>query len=578
VLSISSKLSRLLPALFIAVLAGGFSVPALAQGFMVKPMRMEITAAAGRVTEIPLEIRNTSGEEARNIELRVVELTQDVDGTWGLIEPSVGETNASAYSSASWTSLPQATVSVPAMQPIQIPVRLDVPPDARGVYFAGIIAETPLPPNPEGIVVRVRFLIPLLIEIVGRPVRQQVALADVEMDYHEANAGTAATTTANLVIANEGRTFSRVKGELVIERSSGADWRAVTSVTVPEKSILPGFTLELGGDLQRRLPSGSYRLRGQLFVDGRRVTPITKEIEFVGDPTAELAYDTALLLEPKEITLDIVPGATRTAVLTVENPGTNAITVSVGASTPTALSGVEMAGIRGTDLSAEPWTQIRPAEFTLAPGRRQNVRVITSIPAENTQYPNYYADLVLSGTYSDGQSAGVTRSIVHLANGRQPSSSAGTVEQLTLSESEVPTQFVLQARLVNIGNVDMNPVARAYLTTPQGTALRSVELTGDEGMLLPFGKRSYSAVMELEDLDPGYYGLLAVFRLENGQQVIRQQVVEITFEEVIATNGTTVEVPVVNIDPDAQDFPEGVKVLTDETPAITLDEGAAAGG
>ena len=50
-------------------------------------------------------------------------------------------------------------------------VRLKPPANARGYYFAGIVAETPIPENATGVVVRVRFLIPLIIEIAGAPWR-----------------------------------------------------------------------------------------------------------------------------------------------------------------------------------------------------------------------------------------------------------------------------------------------------------------------------------------------------------------------------------------------------------------------
>ena len=81
-------------------------------------------------------------------------------------------------------------------------------------------------------------------------------------------------------IANSGQTFSRVRGDLTVERQNGGRWRVVTRVPVKERGIIPGVTLNLGGDLERRLPSGAYRLRADLFVDGRRVAPMQKTIEF----------------------------------------------------------------------------------------------------------------------------------------------------------------------------------------------------------------------------------------------------------------------------------------------------------
>src|SRR4029078_13632569 len=121
---------------------------------------------------------------------------------------------------------------------------------------------------------------------------------------------------------NEGRTFSRVRGTLRVDRENKGVWRPVTRVDVSERGVIPGATLELGDDLHRSLPSGKYRLHGELYVDGRRVSPVEKEIDFTGAPDAdEVAYDTALLLTPPLVTMDVVPGASRITTLKIENPG-----------------------------------------------------------------------------------------------------------------------------------------------------------------------------------------------------------------------------------------------------------------
>ena len=62
--------------------------PASAQGFMVKPMRMEATPRAGQTIELPLQIRNTAGEDARPIELSLVELSQSPTGSWKIADAS----------------------------------------------------------------------------------------------------------------------------------------------------------------------------------------------------------------------------------------------------------------------------------------------------------------------------------------------------------------------------------------------------------------------------------------------------------------------------------------------------------
>jgi hypothetical protein len=498
--------------------------PAVAQGFLVKPMRVEVAPPAGRLIEIPLEIRNTGNTDVRQINLRLVDVSQGPDGAWQLIEPA-DESGSPERSSIAWTELNADSVDIAPMEPAEVTVRVRPPITAKGFYFAGIVAETPLPEITQGIAVRTRFLIPVIVQIPGRPVRQQVDLGDLSMTYQPPGGGPP-TTIAGMSIVNKGGTFSRVRGQMQVERQNGDKWRPVTRFDIPERSIMPGLTLTLGQDLQRRLPSGTYRLRGDLFVDGRRVKPLEKEIAFEGDPSVDtLAYDTALLLNPPMVDMKVAPGATRTTVVEVENPGTDPVNVDIAMTTPRSLIGVEMGELKGAELSAEPWTVVRPAQFTLRPGRRQNVRVMSRVPREGLTHPNYYADLVLKGAYADGQSAGETKSTIHLLNAKMTALVDGTIDQLSVAEGEDAARYVVQSRLTNIGDVHVEPTIRVELKTSQDQLVRNETLIGDEGPLLPLAKRTYSAVVDFSGVEPGYYALRAVASLADDREVAKQQVV-----------------------------------------------------
>jgi hypothetical protein len=517
------------------------------QGFMVKPFRLETLGGAGQLVELPLQIRNIAGQGSIVVNLRLVELTQSLQGGWRPVEPDSDEDTSSFLSSRQWTSLSSNQVTVAPLQPADVTVRISVPTSARGVYFAGVIAETPAPENPQGVSVRVRFLIPIIVYVQGRPVPQSVALDNISMAYR-ADPGTSPTTTAHLRIVNLGRTFPRVRGTLRVEREHEGRWRSVTSSEIPEKGIIPGATLELGDDLRRRLPSGTYRLRGELFVDGRRVAALEEEVAFEGDPTADaVAYDTALILSPPILDLDVLPGASRTTIVRVENPGDDPIDVVMSATIPRDLLGVETDRLSGGELSAAAWTEIRPSEFTIEPGRWQNIRVVSRVPREGAPHPHYYADLVLDGTYPDGQSAGQTRSTVRLANREGETVVDGAIELLQLAEGETPASYIVQVRLANIGNVDIQPFPRAALLSPQGRAIRNAVLSGDDGVLLPLGRRTYSGELDLSDVSPGYYALRALISLAPGREIATEQVLLVEEDDglpvVTVLDSAAIELP-----------------------------------
>ncbi|ATX65576.1 hypothetical protein [Roseinatronobacter bogoriensis] len=520
------------------VILGG-AATSLAQGFMVEPMRIHVSVAPGQNIQVPVNIRNTATDGPRDLELRLAHLDQNTAGGWAFQD--VVDGIPAHQSSLDWTSLSETDARIAPLEPAQVMLSIQPPRNARGAYFAALLIETPAPPEDAlGLSVRMRFLIPVIIEIEGRPVRQNVHLGDVVMTYDEAD-DRAPTTRAHLRITNAGETFSRVTGDLRIERRSGDRWRLVTRFETRERPIIPGVTLELGQDLERRLPSGEYRLRGELMVDGRRLPPLTKEIEFEGDPNVDaLAYDTELRLSPEMVQMDVVPGATRTTVLRIENPGEHSVTVDLGAATPRGLIGVRMGDLIGIDLSAEGWTTVRPAQFTLRGGANQNVRVISAVPPVDGLHANYYADLTLSGRYADGQSAGTQSSIIHLVNHAAENARQGEIESLNLAEVG-RNLFAVQARFLNTGNTHVTPLARVTVSSPQGQTVRSVTLSGAGGMLLPLGHRVFGGEIDFSGVEPGMYGLRAHIDLEGGDNVTLQHVIEVQHEDVQTEDGTVQE-------------------------------------
>jgi hypothetical protein len=555
-----------------------FAETVTAQGFIVKPMRLETALRPGQSANALLEITNTR-EFSSIIDLRVVELSQNSHGGWIIVEDGEG----SNHSASNWITLDSASLDIAPLDAVLAPVRIEVPHGARGYHFAGVVAETRPDPDALGIRLSVRFLIPLIIEIEGRPVRQNVRLDDVSMHFDDGQRGVeeevrAPTTFAAAVIANEGGTFSQVGGEVRIDRKSGERWRLVTKYDFPERGIIPGVSLDLRRDLGRRLPSGTYRLRGQIYVDGRRITPIDKEIEFEGDPNIDsLAYDTSLTLEPEMVRMEIAAGATRATAVSIENPGDDPIRVRMSAITPESLQAKAMGKLRGEELSAAQWTEIRPAEFTLRARGRQNVRVITRVPREELEQGNYYADLVLESEYEDGQSAGTTRSTAHLVNDAVAADPNGIVERLSISQADEPFVYFAQLRFINIGNVHVEPTGHLELLTPRRATVLDRVLTSDGGALLPLGTRDFGGPLDLSGLDPGHYLLRGSIRFGDGRQVVEQRVLELKVEQVVNEDGESVAVPEVTVI-DSEELPEGLDVSPDgvggESPTDGLEDRA----
>ncbi|MGB3086841.1 MAG: hypothetical protein WBC53_03800 [Phycisphaerae bacterium] len=506
------------------------------QGFMVKPMKMEFAPRAGQTVEKILELRNTGADEARTLDLRLVELTQTKEGSWQIIEPG-SEIDASKLaiiqesSCLKWVKLSAESVNIEPLEMAPVTVTVRVPPRARGFYCAGLIARTRPPRGARGIAIVIQFLVPLVVEIQGRPVRQKIELADLGMEFREKSEQKPATTLVSMDIANQGRTYSRLKAGVKVMRFWEDHWRSVTAAPIKEVGILPGVNLNLETDIERCLPSGKYKLIGTLYVDGRRIRPLEKEIEFVGDPTVtRVAVDTALVLEPPELSISGAPGSTRTSVIKVENASDDAVNIEAASGVPPVLRGVAFGDLKGEELTCAPWIEVSPAKFTLRAGGRQNIRVIAQMPEADTMHANYYGLLTLRATYPGGQGAGETTTLVCVENKKVEAEPAAQGMALTLAAEE-PSKYIVQAKFANTGNVHFTPKCRASLLTGIGAAVAETVLSGEEGLMLPLETRDFSGVLDFTNVEAGTYLLKAVLDYAEGQAAVKQIPIRISLEE-----------------------------------------------
>ena len=529
---------------FIAVL----SAPALGQGFMVKPMKIEFAPRAGQAVKRVLELRNTGAKRARALDVRLVELSQGSNGGWRIIEPDSKVDMSKLSSCLKWVKLSAESVNIKPLQMVPVTLSVKVPRGARGFYCAGIIAQSKPTPGEKGIGIVIRFLIPILVEIQGRPVRQKVDLSDVTMIHKKPMRQAPPTTVITLGVTNKGRTYSRIKGLVKVEYQLKDRWRPVSRAQYKELGILPGVVFSLDSDINKRLPSGKYRLSGLLYVDGRRVKPLVKEIDFTGDPkVTKLAVDTALVLEPPQVDLKCVPGSTRTAVIKVENASEDAVTIQATAAIPPSLKGVAFGELKGPELSCAKWVRISPGKFTLRGGRKQNVRVIAKMPKDKATRSNYYGLLVLKASYRDGQSAGTSTSLVTIANAKVEPAPAAQIDKFTLAGGDAST-YIIGVKAANVGSVHFLPRSRATLLGSMGQIVNETILSGEPGIMLPLDLRSFAGQMDFKDVKVGTYQLRAALGFAPGKAATREILVRVTLE-----NGQKV---VTVVEPDKKDAPK----------------------
>jgi hypothetical protein len=504
--------------------------------FLIQPIRMQVPVQPGRRFSTEVKLENLSTLTTETVGLRVVDLTQDVNGLWDDIErDEPGFDRSTLRSCADWLRLEQDTVEVNPGGVVPLKVVIEVPPGVRGYYFAAIIARSaPRIQEVEGQVAMtiLEYLVPVILEAQGRIMRHEVELTGVGLEFQQQTTTKPAATVVTMDVQNDGGTFSRLQGLTRVWAQSGGHWRKITDTQFEDLGIIPGAKLHLKQDVGRPLGSGKYRVEGYLYVDGRRSGQVQKEFDFSGDPRVTIARGTgdALDLESKDVVMQTVPGAVRVDQLPVINASDEAVTVTVSTSLPEHMRGaVGARGITGESFGCSDWVSVEPQQFSLVGHGRQNLRVMARMPnPPATALANYYAIVKLTATYPDGKSGGVTTARLCVHN-RMVKETA-EVDNLVLTiASTSPSRYLVSARFVNNGDAPVLPKCRGALTVPPGdTVWTRIALTNEgldsTGMLLPMDTRNFSGVLDVSNVAVGLYRLTAVLEWPGGGHSKQKQI------------------------------------------------------
>ena len=502
--------------------------------FIVSPMKIMLQPRPGRPARETIEIQSHDPSEISIIDFRVAELSQDEYGEWIFIEPNdpILESGTIKLSSCrEWISFDPNTISLNPLTMAPVVVTLKVPPRIRGFYGAAILATLRPRPDVTGVAFVLRFLIPVLVEIQGRIPRNEVEMTDIGMEFSEPNGLKPATTLVTMDIANEGGTYSSLTGLVRVRGFWGGHWREITVANMGESSIIPGAKFKLRHNIMRSLPPGRYRLHGALFVDGRPVKGIEKEIDFAGDPRAKkTATDAPLILEPREITIDSLPGATRTTTLKVHNIADETVSIRTIVALPRILDGIARSdGLKGEDLNCAEWVSIEPDKFTIGANSSKNIRIMSEMPNPTSMHPCYYAILYLQALYSDGQNAGVTTAPICVLNKRVEASPTVQKGKLTLSELEGPSKYLVVSEFSNFGSIHFEPHCRVALTTLTGITIDKIILSSSKtGLMIPFETRSFSGVFDFSKVAAGTYRVTGLLEYAPGEVLSKQIAIQVS--------------------------------------------------
>jgi hypothetical protein len=506
-------------------------------------MKMNIEPRPGRIIKAPLKFSSIDPNSVHSIDLSLVELTQWDNGSWRMIDPNVTDPNDPDFgfdksklsSCLKWISLSQDALKLTPLGIYEMEVSLKVPRGIRGFYAAGILAS--LRPRPGmiegGIGVIVQFLVPVLVEIQGRPMRHNVEYVDVGLESVASTGDYPATTLVSVNVANNGGTFSNLKVFTRLRGFSGGHWRQITETEFPGSNIMPGVELKLQGNAERALPPGKYIVNGVLYVDGRRAKMFGKEIDFTGHPSVKnVAGDAPLILNPSEVSISTLPGATRTGVLRVFNSSDETVNVQTSLALPRSLMNTVFGNIRGDDLDCSQWVKIKPDKFALRSGAQQSMRITATMPNSVGAHPCYYAVLRLRSTYPDGQNAGVTTAYTCVTNSNVEAGPVAHIQKLTLAAAAEPSEYLVVVRGGNFGSIHFTPKCRVAVTEPDTGRSRIKKLLSSNrsGLMLPLEARDFSEILDFSKIPAGSYRVTAALEYAPDVRAEKQMAIRVSGE------------------------------------------------
>jgi hypothetical protein len=515
---------------------------AIGQGFMVRPMVVELQARPGQTIETIIVVSNTASDKARVVEVTPLYLLQGNNGGW--VGPDSLDENSirKLRPCFDWYEQEHSEYIIAPLQDAQIPVRLNIPTDAFGTYSMAL-AIANQPDDKEGFRFIFRFVIPIIIDIEGRAGRKNIQFDDANLWFAENQKDREGNLLppADLVVlslSNIGDVGAEIRGTVNVLRQAGNGWRKVTTLDFEPEDILPGIAFNYIKPLTKRIPAGTYRINAVFEADGRRFRPMNKVVEYQGDPSiASVSDEVELMFEPSIIEIEGVSRARRSARLRIQNPSSNDLKLQFSFVTPKSLRGVAMGDILGDHFSCNEFTTATPKELQLAGGGEVTVSIQTAFP-DDKDFPFRYSTLVVNAIQADGQLAFSKELLMYMHNRVATAEPQLLVEGTRLAQLD-NNSYSISSSFTNIGNVHLQPDCSLVLWDQRGLQIvQRIEMATEQNIILPLGQPVYNGEMNLSSVEDGNYRLTVTYKYN-----------ENSLEDItainIATNGGSKSVTII---------------------------------
>lgn len=532
--TMAKGISMLASLILVLTVVAGYANAQISLSF--SPMIVELAVGQGSRSTFGVLVRNESKTATASFRIYTADLAQQPDGDYQVLDERTSE-----YSCADWIRLSTDQATVGPNDSIVVEAILTVPRGASGGRYAAVVFEL-VPEQRKGEPVFAsstfvqRFVTVVELTIPARQTQKRLDVTGFNVTHASENSAYASMYGIQAVILsaevkNEGDIHVFARGSMILRDTTGKRLREIP-LGAGRGAVLPGATINLGSVLPGGLAPGDYIANISVKYGGMR--PATAKVPFsVGETGTEVAkMETSAVIapfsvDPDQLDLSGIPGATVARPLVIENRSDQAIRVE-GRATTLAFDDegqLITEEVESFTPSCADWIEVKPDVVEIRPRARQVVRMMLSIPKGESG--GKYANIIFTATpVAEGESttpsasewSGESGTVVFLKVGKE-FETIGELTPITIDDGGPSVGTVFGTVFKNTGTIHVKPRASMALkrrVMPESVPgieyvgpgslvdVNSLDLGEELNVVLPGGIRAFDVALSGQ-LEPGDY-------------------------------------------------------------------------